>query len=69
MFKNQIKEEFKTIYLANKNIDSEITNIKIALHTIEKLGINISDLEKQLDNLGIEFYKLKQLVLDKKEEV
>lgn len=69
MFKNQIKEEFKTIYLANKNIDSEIVNIKVALHTIEKLGINISDLEKQLDNLGIEFYKLKQLVLDKKEEV
>ena len=69
MFKNQIKEELKTIYLANKNIDSEIVNIKVALHTIEKLGVNTKDLEKQLDNLGIEFYKLKQLVLDKKEEV
>ena len=66
MFKNQIKEEFKTIYLANKNIDSEIVNIKVALHTIEKLGVNTKDLEKQLDNLGIEFYKLKQLI---KEEV
>lgn len=69
MFENQIKEEFKTIYLANKNIDSEIVNIKVALHTIEKLGVNTKDLEKQLESVGIEFYKLKQLVLDKVKEV
>ena len=59
MFKNEIKKELQAIYNSNKNIDNELVNIKIAMHNLEKLGINTKDLEKQLDNIGIEFYKFK----------
>ena len=34
-------------------------NIKVAIHNLEKLGYNTKDLEKALDNIGIEFYKFK----------
>ena len=59
MFKNEIKKELQAIYNSNENIDDELVNIKIAIHNLEKLGINTKDLEKQLDNIGIEFYKFK----------
>ena len=59
MYKNEIKKELQAIYNSNKNIDNELVNIKIAMHNLEKLGINTKDLEKQLDNIGIEFYKFK----------
>lgn len=38
----------------------ELVNIKIAIHNLEKLGLDTKDLEKLLDNVGIEFYKLEQ---------
>ena len=59
MYKNEIKNNLETIYDSTKNIDSELVNIKIAIHNLEKLGVNTHDLEKQLDNIGIEFYKFK----------
>ena len=59
MYKNEIKKELQAIYNSNKNIDAELVNIKIAIHNLEKLGVNTHDLEKQLDNIGIEFYKFK----------
>ena len=59
MYKNEIKKELQAIYNSNKNIDAELVNIKIAIHNLEKLGINTHDLEKQLDNVGIEIYKFK----------
>lgn len=59
MYKNEIKKELQAIYNSNKKIDAELVNIKIAIHNLEKLGVNTHDLEKQLDNIGIEFYKFK----------
>ena len=65
MFKNEIKKEYQTIYNSTSKIDDELVNIKIAIHNLEKLGININDLEKQLDNVGIEFYKFKTKNIEK----
>lgn len=64
MFKEQTKNELLSIYKSNEKIDNEITNIKIALHTLEKLGKDTKEIEKQLENIGIEFYKFKIKVLD-----
>lgn len=62
MFSEELKNEFKKIYDSNKKIDDEFINIKVAIHNIEKLGVKTDDLEKLLDSVGIEFYKLKQNV-------
>ena len=59
MYQNEIKKELQAIYNSNKNIDSELVNIKIAIHNLEKLGFNTKELEKILDNVGIEFYQFK----------
>lgn len=62
MFSKELKNEFKKIFNSNKKIDEEFVNIKIAIHNLEKLGLDTKNLEKLLDNVGIEFYKLKQNV-------
>ena len=62
MFSKELKNEFKKIYDSNKKIDEEFVNIKVAIHNLEKLGLDTKNLEKLLDNVGIEFYKLKQNV-------
>ena len=59
MYKNEVKKELQTIYNSSKNIDKELVNIKVAIHNLEKLGCDTKDLEKTLDNIGIEFYKFK----------
>lgn len=59
LYKNEIKKELQAIYNSNKNINNELVNIKVAIHNLEKLGCNTKDLEKMLDNIGIEFYKFK----------
>lgn len=59
MYKQEIKNELKAIWQGTKNIDKELTEIKVAIHNLEKLGCNTKDLEKMLDNVGIEFYKFK----------
>lgn len=62
MYKQEIKEEYKNIYLSLKRIDEEIVKIKTAIHTLEKLGINVDKLYEQIDNTGIEIYNLKQVI-------
>lgn len=59
MFKAELKKELKSIYDSSVNIDKELVNIKVAIHNLQKLGVNTKDLEKLLDNVGIEFYKFK----------
>lgn len=59
MFRGEIKNELRIIFMDNKEIDQKITEIKVALHNLEKLGFDITELYKQLDNVGIEFYKFK----------
>lgn len=68
MFKREIKENFKGINKSCENINKEITNIKVAIHTLEKLGIDTKELENAITNLGIEFYKLRNKNLDKLRE-
>lgn len=65
MFSKELKNEFKKIFNSNKKIDEELVNIKVAIHNLEKLGLDTKDLEKLLDNVGIEFYKLKKEIRTK----
>lgn len=59
MYKEQIKKELRDIIKNENEIDNCLVNIKVAIHTLEKLGIENEDLNKLLDNVGIEFYKFK----------
>lgn len=65
MFSKELKNEFKQIFSSNKKIDEELVNIKIAIHNLEKLGLDTKNLEKLLDNVGVEFYKLKKEIRTK----
>ena len=54
-------------------IDRKIVDIKVAMHDLEKLSYSedidfLENLEKQLDNMNIEFYKLKQEIIKKVEK-
>lgn len=68
MFKREIKENFKGIDKSCRNINKELTNIKVAIHTLEKLGISTKELESAITNLGIEFVKLNAINYDKFKE-
>ena len=58
------KNELKSIYNGIKNIDNEFINIKIAIHNLEKLGLDTKEFYKLFDNVGIEFKKLKDFNAD-----
>lgn len=64
MYNNEFKNELKNIYNSIKNIDDEFINIKIAIHNLEKLGLDTKEFYKLLDNVGIEFKKLKDFNAD-----
>ena len=53
MYNNEFKNELKSIYNGIKNIDNEFINIKIAIHNLEKLGLDTKEFYKLLDNVGI----------------
>ena len=64
MFEKERISKFKTLVDSYKEIDKKIVDIKVAMHDLEKLSYNedtefLENLEKQLDNMNIEFYKLK----------
>lgn len=68
MFKKERINNFKTLVDSYKEIDKKIVDIKVAMHDLEKLSYNediefLENLEKQLDNMNIEFYKLKQEII------
>lgn len=69
MNNEQIKVELKTVFNAIKKIDEQIVNIKVATHTLDKSGYNMSEEYKALDEVGIEFYKLKTMYQDKIKEM
>ena len=60
MYEKEMKNELKSIYNSSKKIDAELVNIKIAIKKKKKLGLNTKDLEKLVDNIGIEFYQFKK---------
>ena len=73
MFKKERINKFKTLVDSYKEIDRKIVEIKVAMHDLEKLSYNedtefLENLEKQLDNMNIEFYKLKQEIIKKVEK-
>lgn len=59
MFKDELKNELKQNYESINNISKEIINIKVAIHNLEKLGINTNEFYDKLDEMCIEFKKLK----------
>ena len=64
MFIRQKKKEFQNMYKSMKNIDEEFVNIKIGIRVLSKLGVNTDKLYEQLDNIGMELYKYKNIILD-----
>ena len=74
MFEKERINKFKTLVDSYKEIDRKIVDIKVAMHDLEKLSYNedtefLENLEKQLDNMNIEFYKLKQEIIKKVEKL
>ncbi len=59
MLKEETKKYLKDLYDSIKEIDKSILKFKIAMHNLDKLGYNMEEIEKLLDNEQIEFYKLK----------
>lgn len=73
MFKKERISKFKTLVDSYKEIDRKIVDIKVAMHDLEKLSYNedtefLENLEKQLDSMNMEFYKLKQEIIKKVEK-
>ena len=70
MFKKERINNFKILVDSYKEIDRKIVDIKVAMHDLDKIAYNedidfLENLEKQLDNMNIEFYKLKQEIIKK----
>ena len=73
MFNKERINKFKTLVDSYKEIDKKIVDIKVAMHDLQKLSYNedtefLENLEKQLDTMNIEFYKLKQEIIKKVEK-
>ena len=64
MFIKQKKKEIQNMYKSMKNIDEEFVNIKIGIRVLSKLGVNTDKLYEQLDNIGMELYRYKNIILD-----
>lgn len=59
MLKEETKKYLKDLYDSIKEVDNSILKFKIAMHDLDKLGYNMEEIKKLLDNEQIEFYKLK----------
>ena len=64
MFKSETKKYLEDLYDSINIIDKSILDFKIAMHNLDKLGYNIEQIEKLLDNEQVEFYKLKTFTND-----
>lgn len=58
MFREEIKRHNKNIYDDIKEIERLLIDIRVNMHDLEKLGDYKRQLEKDMDFLGIYFYKL-----------
>ena len=73
MFKKERINNFKTLVDSYREIGRKIVDIRVAMHDLEKLSYNediefLENLEKRLDDMSIEFYKLKQEIIKKVEK-
>ena len=59
MKKEETREYLRKLYNNINIIDKSILDFKIAMNNLDKLGYNVEEIEKLLDNEQIEFYKLK----------
>lgn len=59
MLKEETKKYLKDLYDSIEEIDKSILKFKIAMHDLDKLGYNMEEIKKLLDNEQVEFYKLK----------
>ena len=59
MIRKETKTYLKDLYNNINIIDKSILDFKIAMHNLDKLGYNVEEIEKLLDNEQVEFYKLK----------
>lgn len=64
MKKEETREYLRDLYNNINIINKSILDFKIAIHNLDKLGFNIEEIEKLLDNEQIEFYKLKTFTND-----
>ena len=64
MKKEETREYLRELYNNINIIDKSILDFKIAMHNLDKLGYNIEEIKKLLDNEQIEFYKLKTFTND-----
>lgn len=74
MFKKERMNNYKMLVDSYKEIDKKIIDIKVAIHDLDKIAYNedldfIKELEKQLEDMNIEFYKLKQKIIKKVEKI
>lgn len=69
MYNKELKSYGERIKKDLGEIDKLLIDIKVNIHNIEKLGKDTKDLEKQVDNVGIELYKLKNRVLEKQHTI
>ena len=74
MFKKERMNNYKKLVDSYKEIDKKIIDIKVAMHDLDKISYNedldfIKELEKQLEDMNIEFYKLKQKIIKKVEKI
>ena len=74
MFKKERMNNYKILVDSYKEIDKKISDMKVAMHDLEKIAYNedldfIKELEKQLEDMNIEFYKLKQKIIKKVEKI
>lgn len=72
--KNERIKAFKTMVDSYKEIDKKLIDLKVAMHDLDKMSYAddikfIEELEKQLDNVGIEFYKLKETIINRVKEI
>lgn len=64
MNKTQIKNEIWQINNSINLMDSQFIKIKTAFHNLEKMGFDIEEILKMIDETGIPFYKLKTMSRD-----
>ena len=64
MIRKETKTYLKDLYDSINEMSSAMIKFKVALHDLDKLGHNVDNVEKLLNNEQIEFYKLKTFTND-----
>lgn len=64
MIRKETKTYLKDLYDSINEMSNTMIKFKIALHDLDKLGHNVEEIEKLLDNEQVEFYKLKTFTND-----